>query len=375
MSARELPVDLLQAVNPLELRSYAQAAGWRRREAPGRFAVFDDPGSDLDQVLVPLDPGAPGYELRVEEAVRVLAEKEGRPAIEVLHDLLLVDADVVRFRISSPEAATGSLPLEQGIHLLEGAKQALLSAACSVISPRHHHPRLARAEAEQLLTACRLGQTERGSFTVAISCPVHAVESGEEAAPPFVRRTTSVLMSSAERLAGAIEMDAVESLYQETGHGPVLSSNFCEALLLMQPQQERASLSLSCSWARGLPVSRPQAASQAVTFRQEHFPLIEQIFQRLQPSEEPTPDLFVGYVATLNGEMGEDGRMRGEVTLLILRDESPLKVRADLGPDDYATAAQVHMAGEVGAIRGVLNRGRRVHRFTEVSSFRRVGPG
>src|SRR5256885_7776792 len=104
MSARDLPIDLLQAVNPLELRSYALAMGWRRREAPGRFAVFDDPGSDLDQVLVPLDPGAPGYELRVAEAVQVLAEKEGRPAIEVLHDLLLVDADIVRFRVSSPEA-------------------------------------------------------------------------------------------------------------------------------------------------------------------------------------------------------------------------------------------------------------------------------
>jgi hypothetical protein len=373
MSVRDLPSDLLQEVTPLELRSYAQATGWRRREAPGRFVVFDDPGSDLDQVLVPLDPGAPGYELRVAEAVQVLAEKEGRPAVEVLHDLLLIDADVVRFRISSPEAATGSLPLEQGIHLLEGAKQALLSAACSVISPRHHHPRLARAEAEQLLTACRLGQTERGSFTVAISCPVRAVESGDETATPFVRRTTSTLMGSAERIAGAIEKDAVESLYQEADLEPVLSSNFCEALLLMQPQQERASLSLSCSWARGLPMS--STVSRSVTFRQEHFPLIEQIFQRLQPSEEPTPDLFVGYVATLNGEMGEGGRMQGEVTLLILREEAPFKVRADLGPDDYAIAAQAHMAGEVVAIRGVFSRGRRIHRFTEVSGFRRVGPG
>jgi hypothetical protein len=373
--ACELPEDLLQAVSPLEMRSYALATGWRRREASGRFAVFDDPCGGLDQVLVPLDPGAPGYELRVAEAVQVLAEKEGRPAIAVLHDLLLVDADIVRFRITSPDTATGVLPLEQGIHLLAGAKQALLSSACSVITPQRHHPRLARAEAEQLLSACRLGQTERGSFTVAISCPLHAVESGDEATTPFARQATLVLMGSAERIVGAIENDAVDSLYQESGPQPVLSSNFCEALLLMQPQQERASLSLSCSWARGLQNSQPSVAPRSVTFRPEHFPLIEQIYQRLQPAEEPMPDLFVGYVATLNGAMGEDGRMQGEVTLLILREESPLRVRADLGPDDYATAAQAHMAGEVVAVRGALHRGRRVHRLTGIESFRRVGPG
>src|SRR5436309_9064065 len=289
MSSRELPEDLLRAVSPLDLRSYASAMGWRRRPAPGPFAVFEHPGSELDQLLAPQDPNAPGYERRIAEALEVLAEREGRPATEVLHDVLQADSDVVRFRVSSPDASRGALPLEEGIDLLEGAKQALLSAACSVIAPRRYHPRLSRAEAEQMLAGCRLGQTERGSFTVAISCPLHAVEPAEptlDLEAPFVRRATRLLMGSAVRIVSAIEKDAVDDLYASSLQQPPLSANFCDALLQMQPPQERGCLTLSCTWASALPMTGSVSMPRAVTFRREHFTVVEQIYQRLRPAEE-----------------------------------------------------------------------------------------
>jgi hypothetical protein len=379
MAYRGLPEDLLQAVDPQELRSYALAKGWQRAgNVDGRFSVLSHPGSDLDQVLAPLNVYAPDYGRRIGDAVQVLSEKESRPALEVLNDLLQADADVLRFRVVSPEAVRGMLPLEEAVDLMEGAKQALLAAACSVIAPgRSYHPRLSRAEAGEMLKSCRMSQTERGSFTLAIACPVRAVEASApgDSGEPFVRRTTRVVMGFAQRLVSAIEGDDLGSLVQGSSHEPVLSSNFCEALLRMQPPQDRSCLSLSCTWASGLPLPSDSMAPSAVTFRREHFPAIEALSRKLQPAEEPRPDLFVGYVDALNGEMGQDGRMQGEVTLLLLHEETPIRARVNLSPDQYEMANAAHMAGGVLAARGVLHRGRRIHRLSDVTSLQRVEGG
>jgi hypothetical protein len=378
MTYRELPEDLLQAVDPQNLRVYALATGWARAGIVGRsFAVFSHPDDDLDQVLVPLNVFAPDYGRRIGDAVQVLAEREKRPAQEVLRDLLQADADVLRFRIVSSEASRGTLPLEEAIDLLDGAKQALLAAACSVVAPnRRHHPRLSRAEAQDMLAACRMGQTERGSFTVTVSCPIQAVEGEAEDSEgaPFVRKATQVLMSSAQRLLSSIDDGDLAAVEQAPEGEAAVTSNFCEALLNMQPPQERSCLAISCAWAPSLPMPSSRIPGE-VHFRQEHFPALEKIYRRLQPAEEPRPDLFAGYVDTLNGEMGAEGRIQGEVTLLLLHEEAPVRARVDLSADDYKVANEAHMAGGVVAVRGILHRGRRAHRLTDVSDFQRIQTG
>jgi hypothetical protein len=82
--------------------------------------------------------------------------------------------------------------------------------------------------------------------------------------------------------------------------------------------------------------------------------------------------MFAGYVAALNGEMGPNGLMQGEVMLLLLHEETPARVRVDLSAEDYRVANQAHMSGGVVAVRGILHRGRRVHRLSDVSNFQRL---
>src|SRR5437773_3208608 len=169
MNYENLPDRLIASVNPRDVRAYAASSGWRRTASiNGKIAVFTDPTSDLDQLLIPLDASISDYNRRMAEVVVNLAAKEGRPASEVLNDLLMLASDVLRFRLEEPEAESGVIPLNQGIDLLTGARKAILAAACSVVQPQGFHPRLSRTEAEQLVRVCRLGQTERGSFTAEI---------------------------------------------------------------------------------------------------------------------------------------------------------------------------------------------------------------
>ncbi|MCK4660557.1 MAG: hypothetical protein KAV82_13635 [Phycisphaerae bacterium] len=338
------------------------------------MALFTHPKSDIEQLIVPLHITS-DYGRRIAEVISILAEMESRPALEILNDLLIPDADVLRYRICSPDAESGTLPLEEGISLLEGAKRSILAAACSVVKPSSYHPRMSRTEAEQLLYSCTLGQTERGSFTVAIACPLRAVESDTpllDNCDPFTRQTTTLLIRSAGRLVRAIEADKVDTVYQENEKQPVLSANLCEALLRMQPSHKQSSLSLSITWARTLPNPEQQKYPQTITFRQEYFPIVEDVYRRLRPSEGPKVDLFTGMVDALNGSMGEQGRMEGEVTLLILHEDETVKARVDLNPNQYEIADKAHMSGGPVAVKGVLHRGRRIHRIREIELFELV---
>ena len=69
----------------------------------------------------------------------------------------------------SAEAEAGILPLDHAARVVTGMRRLLLAAAHSVLLPRAYHPRLSRAEAEEFVSRCRLGQTERGSFVLTVA--------------------------------------------------------------------------------------------------------------------------------------------------------------------------------------------------------------
>jgi len=371
MNYETRPRELLRLVKPQQVRGYALAKGWQRVQGVnGEIALFDHSHSQWRQLVVPMDETFDDYDKRVFEVVQTLSEIESRPGTEILNDLLMPDSDVLRFRVTSASTARGLVPLIEGIALVEGAKKSLLAAACSVVNPVSHHPRMSWTEALQMIGACQLGQTVRESFTLALSCPIRAVESeqpsltGED---PFTRSATSLLMRSIDRVVRAIEADRETDVFEAKETEPVVSANLCDAILQMQPSAEQAALAISASWATTLP---PRARiPAAVRIKAEYFPIIEDIYKELLPTRAPASSLFFGKVVTLNGQPGDDGRMQGETTLALLHDEEILKARADLGPDDYQKAVDAHRKDQPIKLWGVLHLGRRIHRVTEIKGF------
>ncbi len=398
MSYKGLPENLVARISPLNARVHAVSAGWVRLPVlNGKVAIFTHPtsDSDLDQLIIPLDAGIVDYGRRMAEVVANLADLEDRPAIEVLNDLLLPPSDVLRFRLVEQETEAGIIPLNQGIDLLLGARKALLSAACSVILPQPFHPRLSRAEAEQLVGASRMGQTERASYSVTIACPLDASGPGSQAVSPmplfaamspeppptqgpraqavepFTRQVTRLLMRSVARIAAAVDSDTVGSLTKPGGHepSPTLSANLCDALLMMHPEGDRSRLVLSASWSRAIP--RPPAEeSSVVSLRSEHFPVIARLSQDLRPAREPRPTYLVGLVDVLQGDPDETGQVRGDVQLQILNQEEMIRARVTLNAGDYHLAWKAHGVGGYIALNGILIRGGRVHRIEGIRDFR-----
>jgi hypothetical protein len=374
MSNEALPKEILQLIKPQQVRSYALAKGWQRVPGVnGKIALFSHPQGQWDQLLVPMDESLDDYAKRLRDVVENLAEFESLPVVEVLNDLMAWDADTLRYRVASSATGRGSIPLMEGIQLLEGAKRSILAAACSVLNPVTHHPRMSRSEAQQLLHACHLGQTERGSYSVSLSCPLRAVEQDQALLPgnePFTRRAVAMLMRSLSRMIVAIEADTIPDVFKTVPEEPVISANLCEALLQMQPEDENSHLDVKASWATTLPPQNP--IPSMVRIKREYFPIIEDVSKKLLPAQAPAAALFVGYIVSLGGEPGEDGRMQGEATLAVMHEEQIQLVRVDLSSDNWHVAHAALGAHGIVRIKGILHRGTRVHRITDIIEFAQV---
>lgn len=379
MGANDLPAGLLRRLRPAEVRRYALAAGWRRNEAVnGRVAVFQHPESDLDQLIVPADGSDPdGYAVLMDEAVRKIGEWEHRPPVEVLNDLLLPPADVLRFRNASPESEAGSLPLDQTVQMLTGVRRLLSAAAHSALTPQPYYPRLRRSEAEEFVGRCQVGQTERGSYTVAVACPLDLPPSGSvlfenpPAIAPFPRQVTGLLMDSLAELARVADLNRADEL-TDLGRHPGFSANFCEALALLRPAGDRSSLGVTSSWSRLLPSpdgGRPARAE--VELRQEAFDAAEYLAPRFRSATAAKEDRFIGFVEELRGQTAPDALgPSGEVWLSVWDEGDFVRARTYLTAAQYAEANAAHMANGIVSLKGVLRRLPRLRQIEKVADFK-----
>lgn len=89
------------------------------------------------EVILPEDQSLRDYKIRMIELFKTLEMVEERNVVAIVRDVSISGADVLRFRIASNEALTGTIPLIQAASLTRGVETALLAAACSTIAPNH----------------------------------------------------------------------------------------------------------------------------------------------------------------------------------------------------------------------------------------------
>ena len=367
---------MLRRLSPHVVTAYVKSMGWRRIQTTNtNTVVFGHPDpARYDQIIIPRDVQWDDFAERMAEILVKLADYSDLPVLQVAQDAMQPSADTIRFAWEGAEADAGSIGFVSSIDLLHGAKQALLSAACTAIRPAAHHPRMALTEAEAFINSSRLNHTEHGSFVVSITCPLPPIQQTlfAEQGMPFARKATTILMQSADKLVRAIEGDQLDGVMcQKPNDGPVISANFCEALLTMQPEGNDA-LRIATSWAPTLPLAEGIAIPRLVRIRKDYLPTIQEIRDHLRPAREVQPITMVGNVKTLNGVPGDDGRQQGEVVLIILHDDEPLRLRVELDADHYAVAIQAHEKNIPVHVEGTLKFGKRCHYIQDIQSFSKV---
>ena len=196
--------EALSVVSPAALSAYARTAGWKRHES---YREHSDiyVGDTLPEIIVPLTARLGDYTSVVAALIGVFAEAADQDELTVYRALVTADRDIVRIRAG--EGDDGSLGLNDGVSLIGGARDLVLSAACSLYDPRPVYRAGANREAADLLSQMRLGQTDQGSFAVTLLTPVippqmpSLFEDLDDPNAPIARRTTKRLAEGAGRHA------------------------------------------------------------------------------------------------------------------------------------------------------------------------------
>ena len=349
--------DALLAVSPAALSAYARVAGWSRQEP---YRVHSDVyvGEGLPEIIVPRTERLGDYASVVATLIDTFAVVAEQDETTVYRDLVTADRDVVRVRAAASD--DGSVTLNDGVDLIGGARDMLLSAACSLREPRPVYYRAgANREAADLLKQVRLGQTDQGSFTVTLLTPVvppampALSPDPDDRNAPIERRMTRRLVEALTAAHRAAERTAAgdEGAFREAVASGV-SANLCEALVGII--ETFPTLDCGVSWAR----TRPMAVSGTVVrFGRADAALLREA-ARLLRDRAPRPDVRLnGLVRHLKwGEGDDDGTISLETDI----DGQRRSVAAVLKRPDYDRAVQAHRDRALVVLAGDLERmGRR----------------
>ncbi len=345
--------DALLAIKPSAVSAYARASGWTRQE-PYRQHSDVYTGENQPEIIIPRTDRLGDYASIVSNLIKTFSDVGHQDETSVYRALVTADRDVVCLRVADRQ--DGSIVLDKGVNLINGARDILLAAACSMDGPPKSVYRVgANRTAKNLLERVRLGQTDQGSYVVTLLMPIvpppiptlFSNESDEIL--PVQRLLTVRLMEAlaATRLAVERTVSGDGNAFREAvTHG--VSANLCEALA--QIIESFPTLDINVSWAQTLPVTKP---IRTVLFGNADVPLLQEAGRSFR-AHAPRYDVSLhGYVQLLNrGEDEMDGRIRLNATV----DHKQQSVTALSERQDYERAVEAHKHQEVVILSGDLER-------------------
>ena len=344
--------DALLAVSPAALSRYACAIGWTRHDV---YRVHSDIylGENKPEIIVPRTDQLGDYASIVAKLIKTFAEVEHQDEASVYRSLIMGNRDVVHLRVEESEA--GSIKLNEGVDLIQGARDMLLATACSLDGYKAVYRAGANRNATDLISGIRLGQTDRGSYVVTLLTPVipppipSLFPDEPDQNIPIERRLTTRLIKALTAIRVATEQtvsgdgDAFRNAIKSG-----VSANLCEAL--MKIIGSFSILDVSVFWAQ----IRPNTESNCtVRFGIKDAPLLRQVAHMFREhSPQPDTQLFGNVRLLRRGEEEEDGTIR----LNTLVNEKQLSVTALLAREDYERAVQAHKEQAMVILSGDLER-------------------
>lgn len=366
MRATIRDVGVLSAIRPLEVASYLRSRGWAESSSVALTSSTWEKAASAGagyEILLPLNRHLRDYPYRINDVLTTLEAVEDRSQLEILSDLMSTSSDVIRVRSLGPEAADGSIPIDEGVGLVEHARDMMVAAACAALEPRAAYPGRKAKEVTEYVSKTRMGQTERGSYVVSIISPVApclaAAEEGKlfedtcaDDEEPFERLVTVTLSRGLHAMGLAAERAAstgtLEPFLEAVKSG--LSANLCAAIAgLAHGDGELGALDIDVSWSR----ARPQASSTPSHFSVESdaVPVIEEAGRLLRSREPQEHFRLYGPVFRLQQRPDES---RGTITVVGMVDDRPRNVVVELEGPEYHLAISAHENHEPIVVTGDL---------------------
>jgi len=337
----------LRSIPRTALSMYLDAHGWAEvAEWPERARVYSNTDAAGSQrIWVPLRETFADYADNMERSIRILAQAEGRSALQVFNDLYAANSDTIQIAALNPAA---HLPLSlHGAGRLVNSTYALLAAAARAAEkPRAAYRGAMSAVAAQFLDAIEPAPLEFDQYALTLHSPVtapfgqHAL-ADDFAETPFARRTTvelaNGLAAAADAIAAAKTSKDLSMFEQAVERG--VSANLCGALadLVTDAVDAGDGLNVDVRWA----AVRPRNGSQRDTtpFSIHDAEILKAARDYLRTRASYPDEHLKAHVFRLERAPGDfDGR----ATLLAVIDERPRRIEVQFVQSDYQAAIKAH---------------------------------
>lgn len=365
-----LPRRMLAVLVPERVRSYLLSKMWVEDldEAYDQAGLFHTETGVGAEVILPNDPKLGDFVGLMSELVKAVGVIENRVPWDVLNELLAPEGDLFRFRLISPFAANGLIPLTAGLRLINNGKESLVAAACSAHVKQPSYYSKGFKEVTDFIDTCVLGQTEIGSFVVPITVPISSgiqydqqklVFRSDDANQvgldyePFARRVSLTFMKGLSALEEAAKTRRYEQFMTDLPDG--VSANLCEALSEMRPPGMSSDLEIEVNWSAARP-HRPSGIISRVFIENQYFDTIEKVGKKLRGTATEADTIIEGVVRQLSDKKTLSRGYRGVIYVERTDVDNGTLIKIVLHKDAYEIACDAHKSHQRITARGKLFR-------------------
>lgn len=365
-------LPLLNDISPLHLSGYLENKGWVKDGNIGSKAVVWHRSENANydhEVIQPIDTSVRGFAQKVNEAISAISDFEKRRPHLVLDDILNFYADLVKIRVVHNDVDGGSIPLDDGVLLIEKSKDLLVASTLSTFKKKKHFSGSRPADAQDFISKLRLGQTEAGSFIVNLISPITAnINSQKEAdKTSLTRSVTTNLAKSLSSISSAIEKYAKDQniFHFEKAVAEGVSANLCDALIGLSGSSKSRSFEVSIKLAGA--ETNEQSIITHHSFKPNQLPAIENAAEYYKGNYVIKNYTAFGLVTKMKHIQGEDF---GEITISSKVIDSQKSVTIQLALDCYWTAVHAHESASYITCSGNLIVTPKTATLAEPSGFR-----
>lgn len=347
----------LEFITPDLLESYLESQSWIKDGSVSNQANIwhrDNDESYIYEVIQPIDSKIRSYKQRLVEAIKSVSEFEDRDVLAVIDDIKNFSSDLVKVRVIHPDVHGGTIPLEDGVLLIERSRDLLIASTLSTFKKQKVFSGSRSQEVQDFLRKIKLGQTEVGSFVVNLISPIEVnAESQQDGYDTSLARSVSVnLARSLTAISEAVDKYATSKSifdFEETVNKGV-SANLCDALIGLSGRAKARHFSIKIKTG-GLEAESVNFAKN-YEFSPQSIPNLQAASEYLKGRYTVKNFQVLGLVSVLKHLPNDE---YGQITVKALVKGKFKSITIQLPLDEYWQAFEAHKAGEEITCHGTLN--------------------
>ena len=150
-----------------------------------------------EEIVVPLVHSIKGYDDLISTIIIRLQRIYNSRLEKVINAINGLTEDMIKIRLVHEDVKNGTIQLDDGVKMINGARELMSSAANSVIQKRRLYLGKMHSQASDYINHLRLGQTEVGSYIINIYSEVRQNNIPELfESIPFDRKVTNQIIKS-----------------------------------------------------------------------------------------------------------------------------------------------------------------------------------